>query len=97
MSIKSQKQYFSNKISAHKGNVKDYWKTINELLNRRAKSCNIDFLKDSDKETRQGKDICNLINEYFCSIVKNLASKIEDVPSPLLASDSVVKKKEHPS
>ena len=93
MNIKLKKQYFSNKIYACKGNVKDSWKTINELLNRRAKSCNIDFLKDSDKETRQGKDMSNLMNEYFCSIVKNLASKIEDAPNPLLAGDSVVNKK----
>ena len=56
-------------------------------------SCNIDFLKDSDKETRQIKDISNLMNDYFCCIGKNLASKIEDAPSPLLAGDSVVNKK----
>ena len=68
-------------------------KTINELLNRRSKSCNIDFLKESDKETRQGKDIFNLMSEYFRSIGKNLASKIEDAPISLLACDSVVNKK----
>ena len=93
MNIKLKKQDFSNKISACKGNIKDSWKTINELLNRRSTSCNIDFLKDSDKETRQGKDISNLMSEYFCSFGKNLASKIEDAPNPLLAGDSVVNKK----
>ena len=49
MNVQLKKQYFSNKISACKGDVKGSWKTINELLNRRSKSCNIDFLKDSDK------------------------------------------------
>ena len=93
LNIKLKKWYFSNKISACKGNVKDSWKTFNELLNRRSKSCNIDFLKDSDQETRQGKGISNLMNEYFCSIGKNLSSKIEDAPNPLLAGDSVVNKK----
>ena len=43
MHIKLEKQYFSIKISACKGNVKDSWKTINELLNRRSISCNIDI------------------------------------------------------
>ena len=57
MNIKLKRQYFSNKISACKGNVKDSWKTINELLSRRSKSCNIDSLKDSDKEARQRKHI----------------------------------------
>ena len=33
------------------------------------------------------------MNGYFCSIGKNLASKIEDPPNPLLAGDSVVNKK----
>ena len=93
MNIKLKKQYFSNGISACKGNAKDSWKTINELLNRRSKSCSFDFLMDSDKETRQGKGISNLMNEYFCSIGKNLASEIEDAPSPLLAGDSVFNKK----
>ena len=44
VNIKLKKQYFSNKISAYKVNVKDSWKTINELLNRRSKSCNIHFV-----------------------------------------------------
>ena len=56
MNIKLKKQYFSNRISACKGNVKASWKTISELLNRRrSESCNIDVLKDADKETRQRK------------------------------------------
>ena len=62
LNIQLKKQYFSNKISACKGNVKDSWKAINELLNKRSKSCNIDFLKDSDKEVRQRSDISNLMN-----------------------------------
>ena len=66
MTIKLKKQYFSNKISACKGSVKHSWKTINELLNRHSKSCSIDFLQDSGKETRQGKYISRLMNEYFC-------------------------------
>ena len=42
MNVQLKKKYFSNKISACKGDVKGSWKTINELLNRRSKSCNID-------------------------------------------------------
>ena len=36
------------------------------------------------------------MNEYFCSIGKNFASKIEYAPNPLLAGDSVVNKKSTP-
>ena len=33
------------------------------------------------------------MNEYFCSIGRNLASKLGDAPNRLLAGDSVVNKK----
>ena len=89
MIIKLKKQYFSNKISACKGNVKESWKTMNKLLHRRSKSFNFDFLKDGYKETRQRKDISSLINGYFCSVGENLARKIENAPNPLLAGNSV--------
>ena len=46
-----------------------------------------------DKENRQGKDLCNLVSGYFCSIGKNLASKIEDTPNFPLSGDSTVNKK----
>ena len=51
-----QKEYYNNKISACKGNMKESWKTINELLNKRSKSSNIDSLKESGSETVQRKD-----------------------------------------
>ena len=39
-----KKQYYSNKISAVKYNIKKTWKVINYLLNKRTKSINIDCL-----------------------------------------------------
>ena len=39
-----KKQYYTNKISACQGNMKESWKAINELLNKRSKSSNIDCL-----------------------------------------------------
>ena len=32
------------------------------------------------------------MNEYFCSIGENLASKIEDVPNPLVGDSVVISK-----
>ena len=46
-----KKEYFTNKISSCKGNTKASWRTINELLNKRSKSSNIDILKGSDSKT----------------------------------------------
>ena len=51
LNIQLKKQYYTNKISACQGNMKESWKAINELLNKRSKSCNIDCLKQSGSET----------------------------------------------
>ena len=50
LNIQLKKQYYTNKISACQGNMKESWKAINELLSKRSKSSNIDSLKESDSE-----------------------------------------------
>ena len=34
LNIQLKKQYYTNKISACQGNMKESWKTINEILNK---------------------------------------------------------------
>ena len=67
--------------------MKESWKTINELLNKRSKSSNIDSLKESGSETVHRKDIPDAMNSYFCSVGKDLADKISPVANPLLSGD----------
>ena len=85
-----KKEYFTNKISFCKGNIKDSWRTINELLTKRSKSSNIDILKGSDSETVHKKGIPGGINSYFNSIGKELADEISIVSNPLLSGSVVV-------
>ena len=47
--------------------MKESWKTINEFLNRRPKSSNIDCLKESSSETVHRKDIPDATNSYCTS------------------------------
>ena len=47
MNKQLKKEYFTNKILSCKGIINDLWMTINELLNKRPKSSNIDSLKGS--------------------------------------------------
>lgn len=47
LNVQLKKQYYSSKISECKGNLKESWKAINELLNKQSKSSNIDCIKDS--------------------------------------------------
>ncbi len=92
MNIQLKKKYFTDTISANQDNMKESWKAINELLNKRSKSSNIDCLKDSDNKTVHKKDISNEMNSFFCSIGKELADKIDFVPNPLLTADYEVNK-----
>ena len=82
-----KKQHYTNKISSNKGNLKDSWKTINELLNKRSKSCNIDCVKDSDSVVTRTEDIANVMNSYFCSIATELANEIDHSSNPLLSGE----------
>ncbi len=92
MNIQLKKRYFTNKISECKGNMKDSWKAVNELLNKRSKSSNIDCLKESGIETFLKKDISKTMNDFFCTIGKELADKIDPVPNPLLTGDYEINK-----
>ena len=79
-----KRQYFSERLAQAKGNMKESWKTINQVLNKRSKSTNIDLLKGPGREIVNRQEISNTMNEYFCSVGKDLASKIEDAPNPML-------------
>ena len=83
--VQLKKQHYTNRIAACKGNMKESWKTINELLNKRSKSSSIDCLKESGTETRNKKDVSNAMNNFFCTIGRELADKIQPAINPLLS------------
>ena len=45
--------------------IKESWKAINELLNKRSKSNSIDSLKETGIENRNKKDISNAMNKFL--------------------------------
>ena len=45
---KPRRDDFSNKIASYSSSLKDFWMTINQLLNKRSKATNIDILKVDD-------------------------------------------------
>ena len=57
--------------------MKETWKTINQLFNRRSKSKNIDVLRDQNKTLSNKREISQSMNSFFCSIGKDVASNIE--------------------
>ena len=64
---------------------------IQELLNKRSKSSNIKCLKEAGIENVHKKGISDAMNNFFCSIGKDLADKIDSVPNPLLTGEYEVK------
>ena len=85
-----KKQYFSNKIFYNKGNMKESWQTINQLLNKRSQSTNIVSLKDSSQSIYDKQGISNKMNEYFCSIGEKLAADIDVISNPLLSNEIII-------
>ena len=48
LNTKLKQQYFATKVSKFKGNMKETWKSINQLFNKRSKSTNTDLLQDQN-------------------------------------------------
>ena len=67
--------------------MKESWKAINLLFNKRSKSMNLDPLRDQNRTISNTKEISHSMNSFFCSIGKDLASKIEGGYDPLTFCD----------
>ena len=50
--------------------MKESWKAINLLFNKRSKSTNIDLLRDQNRTISNKKEISQSMNDFFCSIGK---------------------------
>ena len=60
---------------------------MNELIDKRSKSSSIDCLKESGTETHNKKDVSKAMNNFFCTIGRDLADKIQLTASPILSGE----------
>ena len=67
------------------GDMKESWKTINQLFNKRSKITNIESLKDDKSNDIVDKQ--ETMNKIFCSIGKDLAKNIKEKPNPLISGE----------
>ena len=51
LNVQLKKQYYTNRTSDCQGNMKESWKAINELLNKRSKTSNIDCRREPGSKT----------------------------------------------
>ena len=82
----SKRKYFSNKIASHKGDLKNTWKTINLVLNKKSKTTKITSLYVHGKQVCDNKAIAESMNDFFCNTGKNLSDKLPQTENPLLES-----------
>ena len=82
-----KREYFSNKIALEKGNLKETWKTLNLFLNKRSKTTNVESLNVDREVITENSNIARSMNEFFCSVGRNLSVKIPQQPNPLLSGE----------
>ena len=74
------------------GNMKESWKTINQILNKRSKTTNIESLKAYKGNNIGDKREIVEMNKGFCLIGKDLAKNIKEKPNPLLTGEYQINK-----
>ena len=67
--------------------MKETWKTINQMINKRSKTTHISSLENGDKDITDSQQIADAMNQYFCNIGEKSSSKIPTRRNPLLSGD----------
>ena len=68
-------QYFTNRLRSCEGNIKETWKTMNQVINKRSKTTNIRALQEGDETITDNKSIADTMNSFFCNVGKSRAAK----------------------
>ena len=91
---KLKREHFSSKIEANKGNIKETWKTINQLANNRSNTTEISTIKEGNRVISDPTEIADSMNQFFCSVGKDLSDKIPNKENPLLTGNYGKRKKD---
>jgi hypothetical protein len=73
----AKKLYWENKFESSAKNIKETWKNINQILNKKYKNNDLPSLfKHEDNPLTDSSDISNGFNNYFSTVGFNLAENI---------------------
>ena len=79
-----KRNYYVNKITVVKGDTKKPWHILNKITNKvHKKNAAIDVLKCNGTNVTDGKMICNILNEYFCTVGTEIASMQSNIGNPM--------------
>ena len=84
LNIESKREYFTNKIALHNGDLKNTLKTIDLVLNKKSNTTQIASLDVDGKQVCDNEAIAELMNDFFCHIGKNLSDKLPQTENSLL-------------
>ena len=93
LNLNLKREFFTNKIASYDGDLKNTWKTINQVLNKKSKTTHITSLEVEGKKVSGDKAIAESMNNFFCEIGKTLSDKIPQSSNPLLDNDYEVNPK----
>ena len=82
-----KREYFTHKIASCEGDIKNTWKTINNVLNKKSKTTNISSINVDGKHISTSADMAESMNDFFCTIGETLRDKIPKAKNPLLEND----------
>ena len=87
LNLNLKREFFTNKIASYDGDLKNTWKTINQVLNKKSKTTHITSLEVEGKMVSGDTAIAESLNNFFCEIGKTLSDKIPQSSNPLLDND----------
>ena len=85
-----KRAYFTNKIQASEGNLKETWATINKLVNKRSKTTNLSSLTVDGGSVTDSVSIANSMNEFFCNVGSELCKDIPNTENGLLKGEYAI-------
>ena len=68
--------YYHKEIENNSGNVREIWKTINDLMSRKIKSNTINELKVNNLSFTEPSEIADELNKHFTEVGSTLASTL---------------------
>lgn len=89
---KCKREYFMNKFEKVKGNLKNTWKVINEVLNKGNKKSKCQSIHVGDKTLEDTQDIANEFNKYFNTVGTKI---VENLSGSNVHYKTYLKKKNH--
>ena len=68
-------EFFINKIASYDGDLKNTWKTINQVLNKRSKTTHITSLEVEGKKVSGDTAIAESLNNFFVRLARQSVTK----------------------